>query len=168
MELPELPARLELPDDAPGSGIWRSNVLATIAFIVFAIVAAAAPDALRIPFAVFSCALFAIGTFAFLGAYGRALSRSRTDAITIPGIYGLSGSSPKGVQWRFHLVTLVQTVAAVTTAAIRPFTAQAFGILVPMLGLGLGGLWAARYGVFGERDDPRTKARTQVKESFNE
>ena len=168
MELPGLPARLELPDDAPGSGIWRSNVWATAAFIAFAIVATVAPGPLRIPFAVFSCVLFAVGTLAFLGAYGRALSRSRTDAITIPGIYGLSGSSPKGVQWRFHLVTLVQTVAAVTTAAIRPFTAQAFGILVPMLGLGLGGLWAAGYGVFGERDDPRTQARTQVKESFNE
>ena len=39
MELPELPARLELPDDAPGTGLWRSNVWATVAFIAFAIVA---------------------------------------------------------------------------------------------------------------------------------
>jgi len=72
------------------------------------------------------------------------------------------------VQWRFHLLTTVQTVVAITTASMRPFTAQAFGILVAMLGLGLGGLWAARHGVFGERDDPRSQARRQVKESLDD
>ena len=123
---------------------------------------------LAIPFAVLSCVLFVIGTFAFLGAYGQALGRSRTEQISIGGIYGMSRSTPKDIQWRFHLLTAVQTVVAVVTASIRPFTAQAFGILVPMLGLGLGGLWAARHGVFGPRDDPRASARQQVKESFDD
>ncbi|MEM7094347.1 MAG: hypothetical protein AAF567_15205 [Actinomycetota bacterium] len=165
--------RLDLPEttlgeSAPGESIWGSNVWASAIFTVFAVLAAIFPGPLRIPFAVFSCVLFAIGTLAFLAAYGQAIGRSRTDAITIGGIYGLSGSAPKGVQRRFHLMTAFQTVVAVTTAAMRPFTAQAFGILVPMLGLGLGGLWAARHGVFGPRDDPRDRARAQVKESFNE
>ena len=159
--------RLQLPDDAPGRSIHQIDLAATAAFTVAAVVATVW-TALRIPYAVACCALFAAGTIAFLAAYGAALGRSRAEQITIPGIYGLSQSSPAAVQWRFHLLTAVQTVVAVTTAAIRPFTAQAFGILVPMLGLGLGGLWASRHGVFGERDDPRTQARRQVKESFDD
>lgn len=160
--------RLELPAGAPGEQIYRFNLVATVGFVISSVLAAAFPGPLRIPFAVLSCILFGIGTIAFLSAYGQALNRSRTDQISIPGIYGLSRSCPKAVQWRFHALTLVQTVAAVTTASIRPFTAQAFGILVPMLGLGLGGLWAARHGVFGERDDPRGKARKALKEQLNE
>jgi hypothetical protein len=39
-------------------------------------------------------------------------------------------------------------VVAVTAAALRPFTALAFSVLVPMLGLGLMALWAARHGRF--------------------
>ena len=159
--------RLQLRPGEPGQFLYRFDLGATVAFTLFAVVATMVA-ALRIPFAVVSCALFAIGTVAFLAAYGRALGRSRAEAISIGGIYGLSGSSPTGVQWRFHLLTGVQTVVAVATAAIRPFTAQAFGILVPMLGLGLGGLWAATHGVFGERDDPRSQARRQVKESFDD
>lgn len=160
--------RIQLPSDAPGQALYRFDLWATVVFTIFAVVAVLAPGPLRIPFAVFSTVLFAIGTAAFLAAYGRAIGRSRTEAISLPGIYGLSGSSPKAVQRRFHLVTTAQTVVAIVTASIRPFTPQAFGILVPMLGLGLGGLWAARHGIFGERDDPRSRARTQVKESFND
>ncbi len=36
-----------------------------------------------------------------------------------------------------------------------PYTAVAFGVLAPMLGLGLIGLWGARYGTFPARDDER-------------
>ena len=36
---------------------------------------------------------------------------------------------------------------------IRPFTPLAFGILVPMLGLGLIALWGARHGTFPARAD---------------
>lgn len=159
--------RIRLPGDAPGQGLYQFDFVATAMFSVFAVVATIWTS-LRIPFAVVSCVLFAVGTAAFLAAYGTALGRSRTEAISLSGIYGLSQSSPKPVQWRFHLLTTVQTVVAITTASMRPFTAQAFGILVAMLGLGLGGLWAARHGVFGERDDPRSQARRQVKESLDD
>ena len=44
------------------------------------------------------------------------------------------------------------------TAAARPFTALAFGVLVPMLGLGLMALWGARYGALpGRRGDARRR-----------
>jgi hypothetical protein len=39
-------------------------------------------------------------------------------------------------------------------ASVRPFTELAFGILAPMLGMGMLTLWGARYGVFAPRDEP--------------
>lgn len=151
-------AVIGLPEGSPGSGLYGLNVWATIVFSVAAVLAVLVPSLLRIPFAVLSCVLFAAGIVAFLAAYAQALRRSRTDQISLPGIFGLSGSCPRAVQWRFHALTTVQVVVAVVTAAIQPFTAQAFGILVPMLGLGLGGLWASRHGEFSERVDRRRKA----------
>jgi hypothetical protein len=46
----------------------------------------------------------------------------------------------------------VQIALAVLTASLRPFTPLAFGVLVPVYGLGLMGLWGARHGVFASRD----------------
>jgi hypothetical protein len=48
--------------------------------------------------------------------------------------------------------TAVQVVAVVAAASIRPYTEVAFGILAPMFGLGLMGLWAGRYGTFPPRN----------------
>ena len=45
----------------------------------------------------------------------------------------------------------VQVVVAVATAAVHPFTSQAFAVLAPMFGLGMAGLWGARYGHFEAR-----------------
>jgi hypothetical protein len=42
-------------------------------------------------------------------------------------------------------------VVAFAAAALRPFTSLAFGILVPMWGLALAGVWGARHGTFGPR-----------------
>jgi hypothetical protein len=47
-----------------------------------------------------------------------------------------------------------QVVVAVATAAARPFTTLAFGVLVPVFGVGLNGLWAARHGRFPPRPVP--------------
>jgi len=154
-----------LPPDTPGHELYRLNLHATGAFVVAAVLAALVPGALRIPFAVFSCVLFAIGTISFLWAYAKAIERSRNQDVSVGMIYGMSGTTPRPIRRRFHLLTLVQTVAAIATASIHPFTAQAFGILAPMLGLGLAGLWSAQHGEFAERHDGRNFARRQARES---
>jgi len=154
--------RLRLPADSPGQELYRLNVWATAIFVVFAVVATAFAGPVRIAFAVYSCVLFGFGTLTFLAAYGKALERSREQDVSVAMIYGMSGVVAKAVSRRFHLLTLVQTVVALVTATIRPFTAQAFGILAPMLGLGLAGLWAALHGEFGERKDGRHKAKEQA------
>jgi hypothetical protein len=45
----------------------------------------------------------------------------------------------------------VEILVALTTASVRPFTSLAFGVLAPVYGLALAGLWGAQYGTFKPR-----------------
>lgn len=156
---------LALPDEAPGRQLYKLDGYATAGFAVAATLAAIFPAALGTAYAVFSCVLFVGGCVAFLWAYGKALERSRTEDVSVANVYGMSGVAPRAVQRRFHALTVVQVVFAIVAASIHPFTAQAFGILAPMLGLGLAGLWAARHGTFAERTHGRDHSRRQAKGS---
>ena len=101
-----------------------------------------------------SVALFAIGCVVFLLAFFRAINRSRTEYISVIGVYLLSGAgAPRLVRAALLGATLVQTVVAIVAASVHPFTAAAFGILVPMFGLGMSGLWGATHGTFETRPD---------------
>jgi hypothetical protein len=96
-------------------------------------------------------ALFAAGTVAFVVALARAIGRSREEQITLPGLFFLSGTAPDGVRRHLLASTAVQTAVALLTAGLRPYTALAFGILVPVFGLGLAGLWGATRGTYAPR-----------------
>lgn len=139
----------------PGLGIIRASWIGTGVFTVVAIAATLAPEQLGIVAAVVSLALFFVGTGAFLWAYGVAISRSRTDAIGIGGLFFLQGSAPAVIQHVLMTALAVEVVVALATASIRLYSALAFGILVPMYGLGLAGLWGARHGTFGPREQGR-------------
>ena len=52
----------------------------------------------------------------------------------------------------------VEVIVAFGTAATRPYTIAATAILAPVYGLGLCGLWSARYGTFPPRK-PAPKRR---------
>lgn len=141
-------------DDAPpGGGIAVLSWIGTGVFVAVATVATLLPDEAARAAAVVDVALFAVGVVAFLWAYWIAVQRSRTDAIGIGGLYFLAGSAPKEVRVRLLGSLAVQVAVAVVSASIRPYTAVAFGILVPVLGLGLAGLWGARHGTFPPRDE---------------
>ena len=98
-----------------------------------------------------SLLLFAVGTAAFLWAYAVAIGRSRTDLIGMGGLFFLAGSAPRAVQRSLWGSLAVEVVVAVATAAARPFTPLAFGVLAPMFGLGVMGLWGAKFGTFPPR-----------------
>ena len=146
-----------LDDDVPGGGIIRVSDVVTVVFTVVAVVSAVFLNHLNALVVAVSLVLFVAGCVTFLWAYAIAVNRSRTDAIGIGGLYFLEGSAPRAVQIRLLGALAVQVVVAVVTAAVHPFTSQAFAVLAPMFGLGLSGLWGARYGHFGPRaetEDP--------------
>lgn len=147
-----------------GDRIVQASWLGTAAFTVAATAATVAPDALAVPVAVFDVFLFVVGTVAFLAAFGRAVGRSRHEVLSVAGIFLLAGSAPRPMQWRLLGALGVQVVVAVVTASIRLYTSLAFGMLVPMYGLGLAGLWAARHGSFPPRPQPPERPARRVPE----
>jgi len=142
-----------------GSRIIRATWGGTGLFVVMASAAAVAPDAMGTRAAVVDGALFVVGCIAFLLAYGRAIRRSGSEQLSVTGVYFLSGSAPAAVKRSLLGALAVQVVMAAVTASVRPYTSLAFGILVPVFGLGMTGLWGARYGEFPERQ-PSPAART--------
>lgn len=145
--------------EQPGAAIVQANLIGTAVFTVSAIVAAVVFDGFaRVQGVVVALSLFAIGTFAFLWGYWSAVQRSRTEEMAVSELYFLLGPAiPPSVRRWMNGALLVQTVVSLATALARPTTdgragsTLAFGVLVPMLGLGLNGLWAAKYGAFGPR-----------------
>jgi hypothetical protein len=137
----------------PGGGLIRASWAGTAVFTLVAGIATIDPEALGAPAVVVSIALFGAGSVAMFWAFLIAVQRSREVMIGIGGLYFGAGSTPKTVQR--HLMTSLglQVAVAFTTASIRVFTSLAFGILVPVWGLGLAGLWCARHGEFAPRDD---------------
>ena len=134
-----------------GSGLVRVSWAGTIVFTAATILALIA-EGLRVVAVGVSVILFAAGIASFLWAYGIAVGRSRTDSIGIGGLYFLAGDSAPPIVRRQLLGSLAaQTVVGIVAAAARPYTSLAFGVLVPMFGLGLSGLWGARHGTFGPR-----------------
>ena len=147
--------RAQDPPAPPGKELVNIAWLGTGAFAATAIGAAIVPDLLRVPALVAALGLFAAGCVCFLWGFGVAVGRSRTDEIGIGGLFFLAGSAPASVRRPMLTALAVQIVVAFATAAVRPFTSLAFGILAPVFGLGITGLWGARHGTFPAR---RTKS----------
>ena len=143
------------PDD--GRAIILLAWVGTALFVATAVLSAAT-SSMRAVGVVTALALFGVGVVVFLVAYARAVNRSRTEEIAVAGLFFFAGgSAPKRVRLHLMGALAVQVVAAFATASARPFTAVAFGILVPMYGLGMAGLWAATHGTFPRRRRLRPK-----------
>jgi hypothetical protein len=116
--------------------------------------------------AVTAMVLFTIGVFAFLWSYWSAVQRSRTEEIAVSQLYLLLGDAiPKSVRRTMLTALAFQFGIALVTTLVRPEgptggagSSLAVGFLVPMLGFGLNGLWAANYGTFSTRAPVRNSA----------
>lgn len=131
--------------------IIRAAIVGTAVFTVVAVVAAALPDQLAVVAVVVDLLLFAAGIVAFVGALLKAADRSRTEAVTLAGVFWLSGTAPREARRPLLGALAVEVTVALVTAGVRPFTGLAFGVLVPVYALGLIGLWGARHGTFAAR-----------------
>ena len=157
-------------DPRAGAVIVQANVAGTVLFTITAVYAAVVfSTTAQWVGAVTAMTLFAIGVFAFIWSFWNAVQRSRFEEIAVTQVYLLLGPpTPRRVRRVMTSLLLVQCVVALTTALARsegedgtPGTSLAVGILVPMFGLGLNGLWAAFHGTFPERhdgDDDRSDA----------
>jgi hypothetical protein len=140
-------------DRPPGSALVTASWAGTALYAVAALVSTIWLDAV-IVVVIVSLVLFAIGTVAFLAAYVQAIGRSRYEAIGMGGLFFLAGgAAPASVQRQLVASLAIEVVVALVTASVRIYTPVAFGLLVPMYGLGLMGLWGARYGTFQPRSE---------------
>ena len=152
---PVRPPRPWPPDEGSGEGLVRLDTWATAVFTVVSAAAALVPDPLEYVAVPVDLVLFVAGCVTFLWAYAVAIGRSRYEALTMGGVFFLADRvAPARVTRVFRLLLGVQVVVAVGAAAARPFTAVAFAVLVPVLGLGLMALWGARHGLFAAKPDP--------------
>ena len=115
----------------------------------------------QIAVGVVSMILFAVGAVSCLWAYISALERSRSDEIGVANLFLLTGATASSQTKRMMSGLLVAQVVLAFTGAIigaiglngSEVNALAFGILVPMFGLGMNALWAVRHGSFAPRVD---------------
>lgn len=136
----------------PGTGLVNADFVGTGLLVGTSVAAAIAPATFERFHAVLSCLLFAIGTGALLWAYALGITRSRTDQVTLTGLFFLgAGAAPPEIRRPLRIALAVQIVAVVAAASIRPYTEVAFGVLAPMFGLGLMGAWGGRHGTFADR-----------------
>jgi hypothetical protein len=142
----------------PGRRIVQADLVGTAVFSVSA-AAASLTDAWQTGSIVVALVFFGLGIFAFIWSFFSAAERSRTDEIGVANLYLLTGrTAPGPVKRAMSAALAVQVVVGIGTAAagfsgLGPdeFNPLAFGILVPMFGMGLNGLWASRHGSFGPR-----------------
>jgi hypothetical protein len=134
-----------------GMGIVTADWVGTVAFAATSALGVFVPQ-LDIVALVVALALFAAGTAGFFVAFVRAVGRSRTEEIGVMNLFFLDHSAPRPVRRSMLGALGVQIVTATATAAARPNTSLAFGILAPVYGLALQGMWASRHGVFPPRE----------------
>ena len=156
-----------MPQSRPGERVVQTNLVLTGVFAVTAAYAAAVFDTTaQWVGAATAMTLFAIGVFTFLWSYWLAVQRSRANEIAVSQLYLLLGPAIPGHVKRTMLGLLgMQFVIALATTLARPDgpdgspgSSLAVGVLVPMLGFGLNGLWAARHGEFAVRTHPGVAA----------
>jgi hypothetical protein len=130
-----------------GRGLIRFGWVANVVFLVTAVPAAAGVDAFGAVSVLVDLVLFFVAIGAFVYAFVVAATRSaQGDNIAVANLFFLQGSAPRAVQHQFLWMFVVCLVIATATVVWAPF-----GFLVPMLPMGLAGVWAAREGRFPPR-----------------
>lgn len=131
-----------------GAWIWIGNGVGTLIFSAVILSAAAAGGRLDFLAMVVSLVFFALGCAVFLWAFVVVVERSRTKELSVAGAFMLAEGVDRRHRFIFWSQLGVQTVAAFVAAGIRLYTPAAFGILVPVFGLGMMSLWGAKHARF--------------------
>jgi hypothetical protein len=145
-----LPGMTDVPRaELPGRRILWTSWAANVVFAATAVPAALGVRAFD-DISIFVAVAFFLGSLGvWFYALGAAVVRSsRGDNVVVGNLFLFEGPVPKAVRWHLFGALGVCLVITAATAAAEPF-----GVLVPMLPLGLVGLWGARHGTFPPRSD---------------
>jgi hypothetical protein len=122
---------------------WSANVL----FAVTAAPVALGAESLDVVAVVVAVALFLFSLPVWGYAFAVAVARSaRGEDVTLVRLFLLDPGAPAYARWHLYSALAVCVAIAAATAAANPF-----GVLVPMLPLGLVGVWGARHGRYPPR-----------------
>lgn len=133
-----------MPDDP----VVKPAVWGTLAFVVVTAVGVSSDSGSAFVI-IFDVILLALGILAFVRTLLVAAERSRREELSVAGIWFLVGAPTPIRLWLLGALA-VQVVVGIGGGAIKP-EPGAFGVLVPVFGLGLCGLWAVRSGTFPPR-----------------
>ncbi len=156
--------------EAPGRAILVASWISTAVLALATVAAVVAPDAFDGAFLVVALVYFLGGSALFAVDVVLAALRSRDSAMGMGGLFFLAGSAPRSVQQ--HLITsmVLQIVVALVGAGIgfarlqgKEVNALAFGVLAPVVGLALCGLWGVRHGLFPDRQVPADPDRGRAR-----
>ncbi len=133
-----------LPEDPAAARIVQASIAGTVVFAVTAVPAAIAPDAFVGVAVIVS---WCCSPSAWSPSRGPTPWPSAAAAPTSSASVACSSSPaarPAACSAALIGSLVAEIVIAVATASTRVYTPLAFGVLVPMYGLGLMGLWGAR------------------------
>ncbi len=141
--------------ELPHPSLLRASAGATVVQLITTVFGVASDaDIVRNAVALVSVALFFVGVVTFGIAFVIAAGRSREEAVWFGGAFFLSGGVAAPRMRTLLLACLAaQVVIGLVGASLAPFTALAFGVLVPLCGLGFLALYGARWGEFPPRVD---------------
>ena len=135
-----------------GTGRWAVQAAwAGVAVQAVAAAVAVVTRAGRGPHVVVCTLLLAGGVATASLAFVRAVGRSRTELVDVGSLFLLIGSAPRPTRRRLWGAVAAQTAVGLATAASRPYTSLAFGVLAPLWAYGFAVLWNATYGAFPAR-----------------
>ncbi len=144
------------PPPPPNPALAKLSLRISIAFSVFSVVTFLVAPTIDRVYSIVSATLFVLGILALGLGFWNGIQRSRVDDVRLAGLLSVDKSFvPAGIRNRLWAAVLIETVVTFTFAALRPITEQAFGVLVPTLGIGLATLWGSRFAKFHPRDRQR-------------
>lgn len=126
----------------------------TIVHVIGSAIVQLTAGRLDLVYAVWCTALFIGGMVLLVVGFWNGIQRSRFDDVTLSGLVAIDSSHvPASARNRIWMLIVVHVVVGVLFASLRPFTQQAFGLLVPAFGLGIATAWGSRFAAFHERDE---------------
>lgn len=142
-----------------GSAVVRMNIAGTLAICAAGVLGLVSTGVAQGVLAPVSGVAAVVGIAAFAWSYLQAVNRSREHEISVSQLYFAVGDvAPKRVKRAQQgclavqvLASIVVMVAGFSQTDPEEFNWAACIIVTPLFGMGMTGVWVARFGSFGPR-----------------